>query len=233
MTSRRVLDAKFCARVACGVALLALGFRADVAHAGLLIVAPTNVAAAQGSSDPVNFFEVVLVADDNMPLGPFDVNGFNVRLVVDAATGITFTRATIDTATPYAFASVATLGFSDTVSAGGTIVDFADFGLTAADLQTVASGDTFGLGRVFFNVSSSAPVAPPLVTILIDSASDVVDPNGISFGGSRVDGGIRVVGGVAVIPEPSALTLAGIAFALCGAALARKRHRLSAGSDRE
>jgi len=41
--------------------------------------------------------------------------------------------------------------FDFTVSGGGTIIDFSDFGASETDIQSVALGNTFGLGRVYFN----------------------------------------------------------------------------------
>jgi hypothetical protein len=140
--------------------LIAVAVFATPSHAAFVITFPTN--APVHSSTGGHAFDVVLVNDGNFPLGPFNLDAFNIQVAVPVNSGVRFTGVSNATAAPYAFAGNS-LGIVANISAGGSQIDWND--LSAFPPVVVGPGQTLGLGHVFYDVLSTAPNGSVSVTV--------------------------------------------------------------------
>lgn len=182
--------------LAAGLSLLWLpAARAD------LIFSVNDVTAAAGSSGNTTL-EVSLTNDGSVATPA--IAAFQFQLTVPAASGVTFVAADILTANhPYLFGA-------DTSTPPLSFDAFPNTAFTASDLYSITNGgvvlgaqQTFGLGRVTFDVAPSASGVVPVT--FVPGLTEVLDPNGrpIDLNYRFVDGSIRV----SAVPEPSSLVL--------------------------
>ncbi|MFI5458056.1 MAG: hypothetical protein ACHRXM_21680 [Isosphaerales bacterium] len=189
------------------------------ARAGI-IVSVQSVPANKGTSG--NTLEV-----DVLNTGvPVDIAGFSFEISVAAGSGVSFTGADTNTSTNlYIFAGNSLFGpniYVPSVPPSPTTLDASD--LAASGSTTLGTNSTLGLGRVFFDVASSAPGGPVTVSLTDYPATGLVDPNGNPIPiDTRNNGTIMIMGGGGV-PEPSALVSATLGL-LGGAWLIRRMRR--------
>ena len=184
------------------------------APAGTIDFGIQNVSVAAPSSG--DSLEVFLT---NNTAGTVVIDAFTFGLT-EATNTINFTSATVATVLhTYIFAGV---GNSFDVSFnGGVVSDTAGAGfLTGGDLWfgagngfSVGTGVTVGLGEVFFNVPSGA-AGLYTVSFLSDVAdTSLSDINGAAIAIGKENSG-TITTPASSVPEPSTLTLFGLAIAL-------------------
>lgn len=196
------------AGILAGCLLFAIPLRADIVLSAPSIVAyPGNIG---------NAFELTLT---NTGPSTVAIAGFNFEITASSP-DITFTQATDATvANPYIFAGNSLFGPVISTSSGQTL-DASD--LDSAPFNAVASGASYGLALIFFNVSPSATV-PEMVTVAFNqalSATSLSDSNGLPIGINTFTPGT-----IGVVPEPSGALLAAAGLAILSAALIRRRQR--------
>jgi hypothetical protein len=182
--------------------LAVAGVLCSIPAYGDLIVSTESVSAAQGSTG--NTFDVLLT--DTGP-SSVSIGGF-IFEIATSDPDITFTGAFISTATaPYIFAGNSLFGPEiDTQISPSLIAQ----DLAATGSTSLTSGETVGLGQIFFNVSPTAATGPFAVSFTGGTAgNDLSDPTGKSIPINTFTGGTITIN----TPEPSSifLTLAGIA----------------------
>lgn len=187
-------------------------FAATPTRAGIVVTAQ-SVGATDGA------FDVFLTNT-----GPLAVNvaAFSFEVNVSSSL-IDFTDANISTTTsPYIFAGNSLFGpdILTSITNGGQTLDAGDATFDASNVSVAASASV-GLGHVLFTTSGTligdATVSfTGLPTSLSDAAGADVPIT------TFVDG---TISGVAVIPEPSTLTLASTGFAIWGATWFVRRSR--------
>jgi len=149
------------------------------------------------------------------------VGAFSFGISVSAASGVTFTDATVNTVLfSYIFTGSSLFG-PDITNPMQTLPGTA---ITASDLTTLAgvtvgSGSSVGLGHVFFNVGLGAPIGPLTVTVTAFPTSSLSDALGNNINiDTLVNGTITVA---STVPEPATVGLVGLG--LVAVAMARKR----------
>jgi hypothetical protein len=168
------------------------------ARAGI-IVSVESVSANQGTTG--NTLEV----DVQNTGASVDIASFSFEFSVAAGSGVTFTGADINTvANVYIFAGNSAQGPNiDTLT--GTTLDASD---NAASGSTIlGTNSTLALGRVFFDVASSAPVGPVTVSFTPFPSTSLTDPNVNDIPIDTLNSGTITIAGT-IIPEPSALVSA-------------------------
>lgn len=194
------------------------------ARAELTVSAPLDVQALPGTSDPVNFFDVIVSADPDG--SAFEVNGFTVDVSISDLAGIVFTRATNETTATYLFDGVSADPVDFNLFDSDTRITFFAFGLTPTDVRIIQPGETFGLGRVYFNVDAGAAESPAIPLVLDPALTEILDSSATGFTITLVDGSLQIgATPLDVIPEPTALALTGALLGLAGVAAARRRYR--------
>ena len=183
-----------------------------------IVVSVQSVSANTGTTG--NTLEV----DVQNTGAPVDIAAFSFEISVAAGSGITFTAADISTSTfPYIFAGNSAQGPNINVSTGTDLLasDNAVSGST-----TLGTDMTLALGRVTFDVASSAPLGPVTVSLTDFPATSLTAPDlsDIHFD-TLTNGTITVMQGAAV-PEPSSLIPA--CLGLLGAAWLIRRSRSTA-----
>jgi hypothetical protein len=173
-------------------------------HAGgLVLAAPTTIAAAPGSSG-----SFLVTIDDTDPAGSpgYEVAGDSFELQATGPAGLTFTGVTTATgALPYLFAdSVVGMGLAPISIDTFPTADFtaADIGVPSGGYPgytTLNPGDSYALGLVSYTVDASA-AAGSVFTIAFGPNTALADPNGGA-----------VAFAIASVPEPSTWILALIA----------------------
>jgi hypothetical protein len=208
------LASRFCGRILGLLAFVLVLVHAPPAGAGI-ILSVQDVSASAGSSG--NTFEV-----DVQNTGPaaVDVAAFSFEISVATSSGVTLTGAdTSTTVNPYIFAGNSFLG-PNIATSTGTTLDASD--LATAGSTTLAPGDTFGLGRVSFEVLHSAALGPVAVTFTAFPATSLSAPDLSNIQIDTLNGGTITIT-AATVPEPSSLISA--TLGLVGAAWFIRRSR--------
>jgi hypothetical protein len=169
------------------------------ARAGI-IVTVESVSANQGTTG--NTLEV----DVQNTGAPVDLASFSFEISVAAGSGITFTGADINTlVNTYIFAGNSAQGPNiDTLT--GTTLDASDN--AASGSTTLGTNSTLALGRVFFDVASSAPTGPVTVSLTPFPSTSLSDPNLNDIPIDTLSSGTITISGTSVVPEPTALVSA-------------------------
>lgn len=192
------------------VALAVLTLMAQPLQAALIVTAGT-VSAGAGTTGNVLQVTLTNTGPSTVTVGAFSFG------VSTANAGITFTAATINTASPYVFAghSFIVPTFSPTIDlTTGTSLLASDLYDVFGSGATLASGATVGLGRLLFNVAPGTPNGVNGVTVAAFSATSLSDALGNDLAFTTANGSITVTGAVTAVPEPATL----VVFALVGAA---------------
>lgn len=197
---------------------LAVLVAANSASADLVIeVVPASLPVGAGSTG--NFFEVDLINNGNSPVGPFTLSAFNVTITTDPAAGIMFTGGDTSTSATYVF-SGNSVGFLFGNPGGTNTADVSDL---ANDLsQGIPQNSTFGLGRIFFDVSGAAKSGT--YALAIDTATSLISgsPDFAPLNFTPVNGQVIVS---AAVPEPSSMALAVTALFVTGLTCSRRNRR--------
>jgi hypothetical protein len=200
--------------VAAAALLAAQPARADV------IVGVQSVPAVAGSTG--NKFEVFLTNTG----APITVAGFSFG-VTSSNPGITFTQATTAT-TPHTYIFPSSFFAPVINTSSGTSLEAIDLDNNPLG-ETIGTGQTVGLGEVFFNVAANVASGVYPITLQPYPSTSLSDPsaNNIPITTLR-NGAISVSGGTAVgVPEPATLLLAALGWP-AGAWAARRRRRAAA-----
>jgi hypothetical protein len=171
---------------------------------GGIVVSLQSVSASTGTSG--NTLEVY-VTNTGTPVG---IAAFSFEISVAPSSGVNFTGADISTATsPYIFAGNSAQG-PDIATSTGTTLDASDNAVSGA--TTLGTNSTLALGRVFFDVASSAPLGAATVSFTDFPATSLtaMDLSNIPID-TLSNGTIMIVAG-AVVPEPSTLVTATLAL---------------------
>lgn len=184
------------------------------ADAGLIVsfnAAPSYTAGTTG-----NFFDVLVTGTGTAE----QVDSSQVNLTATGGSGFTFTGAVAPTSStpPYLFSPPALSVLS---GAGTTSLSFIDFSLAARAATLVGVGQTFNIGRVFFDLAAGA-TGPITVT----AATEFSDPLGNPITPAVAQTTINVA--PAAVPEPSSLLLL-TAVGAAGVAVRRWRKTPVAG----
>jgi hypothetical protein len=188
------------------------------ARAGI-IVSVESVSASQGTTG--NTLEV----DVQNTGTPVDIASFSFEISVAAGSGVNFTGADINTAVNvYIFAGHSAQGPNiDTTT--GTTLDASDN--AASGSTTLGTNSTLALGRVFFDVASSAPVGPVTVSLTPFPSTSLTDPNLNNIPIDTLSSGTITISGTSVVPEPPALVSATVGL-LASAWFVRRMRRSAA-----
>jgi hypothetical protein len=164
-----------------------------------IIVSVESVSANQGTTG--NALEV----DVQNTGASVDIASFSFEISVAAGSGVTFTGADINTvANVYIFAGNSAQGPNiDTLT--GTTLDASDN--AASGSTTLGTNSTLALGRVFFDVATSAPVGPVTVSFTPFPSTSLTDPNLNDIPIDTLNSGTITISGT-IVPEPSALVSA-------------------------
>ena len=199
------------------VSVLILGLFPAPTSAGLIL----QVANASAKAGGTGSFDVVLAATD----GTFQVSAFSVELSVAAATGVTFTGASVDTMTaPYLFT---TLQAPPLTFATFPTTDFtaSDSSMTSPGFVTLSGPptETAGVEHVTFAVAAGTPAGAIPVSIVIGGNTQILDVAGNILASTATNGIITISS--SAVPEPSSLLTGSLSAALIGSAVALKRRR--------
>jgi hypothetical protein len=153
-----------------------------------------------------------------------NVGGFSFGLSVAIGSGLTFgypalPSTVVDTTTSanYIFASNSLFGPDISISGFGTNEALAGDNFDIPNGGTVVNGgETYGLGRIYYNLSGGAPAIPIAVTINKSTAFTSLSNNtgGAITIDTFTDGSISA--GSTGIPEPSTFVLLGGGLLLAG-----------------
>ena len=146
-----------------------------------------------------------------------NISAFTLALSVGASSGITFTGGNESSAATYLFTSLDSfdiaLGqpYTAVPPPSGQSVQASDLSLGGTG-TTIASGSTFGLGHIEFDVAPGTPAGPVTVSLAATCLSFDVCTSLSDFAGSAVpftvsDGAITVTPGTSAVPEPGTLWL--------------------------
>jgi hypothetical protein len=207
---------------------LALAVCVSPAVGGLIVTIDGDSGpAAPGSTN--NFFDVVL-RHDAPAQAKADVNNYSVDLILPAGSGVTFhapDAATAGTALPYIFSNIGGgVGQLESITNGGLRLVFNDAALNAAAAELVTLGESFGLGRVFYDVAAGATPGAT-VPVLFGPATDLGDANGNLVPFTTVPGAVTIA--PAAAPEPGSILLLSLVGA--GAFVTKRLRRRSVTRD--
>jgi hypothetical protein len=185
-----------------------------------IIVSVQSVSASTGTTG--NTLEV----DVQNTGASVDIAAFSFEISVPGGSGITFTAADTSTSTfTYIFAGNSAQGPNINVTSGTDLMASDNAASGSTKLNT---GVTLALGRVSFNVASSAPLGPVTVSLTDFPATSLTAPDLSNIHiDTLTNGTITVTQGVAV-PEPSSLVSASVG--LVGVAWLIRRKRSAARS---
>jgi hypothetical protein len=184
-----------------------------------IIVSVENVSAAQGTSG--NTLEV----DVQNTGTPVDIASFSFEIAVAAGSGVSFTGADISTAAnTYIFAGNSAQG-PNIATATGTTLDASDNAVSGS--TTLGTNSTLALGRVFYDVASSAPVGPVTVFLSAFPSTSLTDQNLNNIPIDTLNNGTITISGTNVVPEPPALVSATVGL-LASAWFVRRMRRSAA-----
>ncbi len=194
---------------------------APPARAGL-VISVQDVSAKAGTTG--NTLEVDLA---NTGSSSVDIAAFSFEISVASSSGVTFTGADINTTYyPYIFAGNS--GFGPQIATmTGTTLDASD--LAATGSTTLAGGSILGLGLVSFDVASSAPNGPVVVSLTPYPATSLTDPNVNNIPIDTLNNGTIMIS-QGSIPEPSSLVSA--TLGLLGAAWLIRRMRATSATGK-
>jgi hypothetical protein len=185
------------------------------ARAGI-IVSVESVSANQGTTG--NTLEV----DVQNTGAPVDIASFSFEISVAGGSGVSFTGADINTAlNVYIFAGNSAQG-PNIDTATGTTLDASDNAVSGS--TTLGTNSTLALGRVLFDVASSAPVGPVTVSLTPFPSTSLTDPNLNDIPIDTLNSGTITITGTSVVPEPTALVSATVGL-LASAWFVRRMRR--------
>jgi hypothetical protein len=191
---------------------LILTSASQIVAAGITI-SLTPASATAGSTG--NSFEVDLT---NSGSSSVTVGGFSFELSI-ANPNISLTNATTATTALYLFSGDSLFGPNISTSSPGQLIDASDIDSILMAGTTINPGSTFGLGRVFFDVSSNASPSVTAVNISAFPNSSLSDAAGNNLPIGGLSGGQITISG-STVPEPSSLLL----FFLAAVTLLSRRH---------
>ena len=188
------------------------------ARAGI-IVSVESVSANQGTTG--NTLEVDVLNTGT----PVDIASFSFEITVATGRGVSFTGADINTlVNTYIFAGNSAQGPNiDTLT--GTTLDASDN--AASGSTTLGTNSTLALGRVLFDVASSAPGGPVTVSLTPFPSTSLTDPNLNDIPIDTLSSGTITISGTSVVPEPTALVSATVGL-LASAWFVRRTRRSAA-----
>ena len=215
MTRRNVRPASSAIRCAALLASVAALFLSGSARADLVIMAD-NVTATAG--DTGIGLDVTLT---NTGPGSIDIGGFSFELTV-GSTDIKFTDVTTGTTTsPYIFGTLGLNGPDIGLLVTNQDIMASDVYSVIGAGTTLASGETYGLGHLLFDVSNSASgVYDIVITPFPATSLSDFNFNDVPIT-TLVNGSVSVRG----VPEPASLGLVGMGVFVAGAVARRRRTR--------
>lgn len=181
------------------------------AKGSILFLVQSTVAAPGSMNNAVD----VLITDQ----GPnaVDIGGFSWEITVSGA-HVTLNSATTATVLPYIFAGNSAFGPVISTSSPGQTMDASDFVAVVNSSTTIGAGQTFGLGRLFFDVSPSAMNNEVLTLAFNPANSSLSDANGSPVTINTFQSGTITITSVTSVPEPgTGITVISllIVFAIC------------------
>jgi hypothetical protein len=187
-------------------------------RAGTIVVSVQSVSALQGTSG--NSLEV----DVQNTGAPVDIAAFSFEITVAAGSGVSFTGADFSTATnTYIFAGNSAQGPNIATPSGSpSILDASDNATSGS--TTLGTNSTLALGRVFFDVASSAPPGPVTVFLTPYPSTSLTGPNLNDIPVDTLTNGAITILTQNVVPEPAALVSATLGL-LAGTWLVRTMRR--------
>jgi hypothetical protein len=174
-----------------------------------IIVSVQSASATTGTSG--NTLEV----DVENTGASVDIASFSFEISVAPTSGITFTGADDNTSmASYIFVGNSLFGPNISTTTG-TILDASDLAVTGS--TTLGTGETLGLGRVFFDVAASAALVPETVSLTDYPSTSLTDPDLNNVPIDTLNNGMITIVAGGIVPEPSALILAilGLVSAAC------------------
>jgi hypothetical protein len=201
-----------------------------LAMAGLVVAAPSyaragiivsvqSVTANAGSTG--NTLEVDLQNTGT----PVDIASFAFEISVTSSSGVTFTGADITTSlNTYIFNGNSAQGPEIGLPPAGPVLDASDNATSGG--TTLMTGSTFALGRVFFDVASSAQTGPVIVSLTPFPSTSLTDPNLNDVPIDTLNSGTISILASTSVPEPSGLI--SLTFGLLGSAWLMTTRRRSA-----
>ncbi len=174
--------------------------------AGLIVSIQSGLSAAPGTTG--NSFEVDVTNNGTDP----DVIDSFAFVVETASAGITFTGSTDGTANPYIFAGNSMFGPDLNLLPAGQSMDGSDIAYTGNGYILDASS-TIAIGEVFYNVADGVSAGPVTVSFLPTPATSFSDIDGSLFDIESLNSGTIEVTPGSAVPEPSSLSLIGLALA--------------------
>ena len=166
------------------------------AQATILFGSGSTTAAPGSSNNGVDLFIT------NTGPSAVDIGGFSWEITVSGA-DVTLNSATTATVLPYIFAGNSAFGPTISTSPAGQTMDASDFVAVVNSSTTVGAGQTFGLGRLLFDVSGGAPNNEILNLVFNAANSSLSDANGNPVTIDTFQSGtITVLASVSGVPEP-------------------------------
>ncbi len=166
-----------------------------------ITISLTPASATAGSTG--NSFEVDLT---NSGSSSTTVGGFSFELSI-ANPNISLTKATTATTALYVFSGDSLFGPNISTSAPGETIDASDIDSIPMAGTTINPGSTFGLGRIFFDVSSNATPGVTAVNISAFPNSSLSDAGGNNLPIDVLSAGQITISGSSAVPEPSSFLL--------------------------
>ncbi len=166
-----------------------------------ITISVDSVAAGPGSS--MNSFDVDLV---NLGLSTFTIGGFNFGLSV-ANPNISLTGVTYSTGVNYIFSGNSLFGPDLSGPNSGQTISASDVVLSPSTGTTISSGETVGLGHVFFDVSRIATPGIFAVNLAAFPSTSISNALGKDLHIDALSPGHITITGPTPAPEPSSLFL--------------------------
>jgi hypothetical protein len=197
--------------------LFAFGTCVIPAHAGV-IVALDSVTSSGGNG----YLQLTLT--NTAGSSAINVGGFSFGVSVANGSGVTFgfpslpaTVVDVVTSSNYIFAANSLFGPDISISGFGTTQALGSDNFDTANGGTVVNGgETYGLGRIYYNLTGGAPASPIAVTI--DQSIAITSLSSNTGGAITIDtftdGSISAAS--TGVPEPSTFVLLGGGLLLAG-----------------
>jgi hypothetical protein len=199
MTKERNKNVKHFLAIFLTTIALILTATSQLVAAGITI-SLTPASATAGSTG--NSFEVDLT---NSGSSSVTVGGFSFELSI-ANPNISLTSANTATTAIYVFSGDSLFGPNISTSSPGQIMDASDIDSILMTGTTINPGSTFGLGRVFFDVSANATPSVTPVNISTFPNTSLSDSLGNNLPIDVLSAGRITIAGTTV-PEPSSFLL--------------------------